>query len=116
MARANPSDLMAAAQAHVKKVSEGWRPPRTDSIPDNTWELIQSCWQQNPGARADMGMVLEELWKIQAEFKNPAPAPCEVVDATAREDVKATAREVVDATAAQLERALTKQGCGCTIC
>eukprot|EP00798_Chlamydomonas_sp_ICE-L_P001273 gene1273-32623_t len=98
----------AMRTAVPEKVSEGWRPARTDSIADNLWELIQSCWQQNPGARADIGMVLEELWKIQAKLKIPAPVPCEVVNATAS--------EVVDGKATQLEIAFTKQGCGCTIC
>eukprot|EP00798_Chlamydomonas_sp_ICE-L_P012444 gene12444-15647_t len=114
--RTGPSNPMSAVQAHAKKVSEGWRPPRLESITDNIWELIQSCWQQNPGARADMATVLEELRRIQAELNIPAPVPCEVVDTIAHEDVEAAACEVVDVTAARKDKAFAKQGCECTIC
>eukprot|EP00798_Chlamydomonas_sp_ICE-L_P001727 gene1727-33134_t len=117
---------MEAAKAHSKRVSEGWRPPRMDDIPDRIWDLIQSCWQQNPGARADMAMVLEELWKIEEESDGPAPVSRELADATSNEVADATASEAVDAhiaevvdsteckaddaTADQLDSALVKQG------
>eukprot|EP00798_Chlamydomonas_sp_ICE-L_P021014 gene21014-27876_t len=68
----------------------------------------KSCWQQNPGARADMTTVLEDLWKIQEEATNPTPGPLAVVDAIAW--------EVVDTAADQEDDVLVKQGCGCIIC
>eukprot|EP00798_Chlamydomonas_sp_ICE-L_P005145 gene5145-34955_t len=49
-----------------ERICQGWRPPRVKRIPGGIWDLIEACWAQNPGARPDMGMVVDELKEMSA--------------------------------------------------
>eukprot|EP00798_Chlamydomonas_sp_ICE-L_P002764 gene2764-12637_t len=65
-------DSHAAALSYIKKISKGWRPPCVFRIPQPIWNLIEDCWNQDPGARPDMAYVAEILrnyvWSSAARF------------------------------------------------
>ena len=47
----------------IVKIGKGERPPRpTDpTLPNDVWELMQDCWQQDPQSRPEMRVVLQSL-------------------------------------------------------
>ena len=47
----------------IMKTGKGERPPRpTDpTLPNDVWELMQDCWQQDPQSRPEMRVVLQSL-------------------------------------------------------
>ena len=46
----------------------GNRPARPKNIPDDVWELVEKCWNDNPGARPEIGDVVKRLETVQGNL------------------------------------------------
>ena len=54
-----------SAQQYLMHISRGFRPKRQDYIPDHYWDLMSSCWKQNPDDRP----TFEEITNILKDDK-----------------------------------------------
>nr|KAJ3419815.1 Leucine-rich repeat serine/threonine-protein kinase 2 [Polyrhizophydium stewartii] len=48
----------------VAKIKAGERPARPDGVPDALWQVVEECWQQDPGARPSFAAVVERLKQL----------------------------------------------------
>ena len=62
----------------MRKVIEGERPGRPEGaegawFTDYLWEILQICWDTQPGARPSIEVVLECLKRVSRTWKPPSP-------------------------------------------
>ena len=50
-----------------ESIARGYRPPRSEHISDEFWELIQACWDQDPDARPDFERIVAQIRDIRPE-------------------------------------------------
>ena len=50
-----------------ESIARGYRPPRSEHISDEFWELIQACWDQDPYARPDFERIVAQIRDIRPE-------------------------------------------------
>lgn len=60
----------------AERVSHGYRPSCTSSIPPELWELIDMCWDSEARARPDMALVCQELTVWLANNRDVKPKAC----------------------------------------
>lgn len=58
--------------AVVLKVSNGDRPLRGVGFTDSLWELLERCWEADPGARPSVEDVLQCLEKVRNSSETPS--------------------------------------------
>ncbi|GLI66065.1 hypothetical protein VaNZ11_009784 [Volvox africanus] len=62
-------------QGYASKVAGGFRPGRLQAVPDAAWDLIESCWHQDPMQRPTMSQVHAELQRLVDELEGGGVTP-----------------------------------------
>lgn len=58
-----------AAEDYAKAASQGYRPERTRVFTDELWDLVTSCWDQDPIKRPTMSLIVARLDNILLEVR-----------------------------------------------
>ncbi|KAK8835484.1 hypothetical protein M9Y10_046127 [Tritrichomonas musculus] len=48
----------------MNRVGHGWRHEKTEMIPENYWNLLQMCWNQNPEERPTFGEITRIIHNV----------------------------------------------------
>jgi serine/threonine protein kinase len=56
-----PANSPADCERYASQIAQGFRPRRPKVIPAELWELIESCWEQDPADRPTAAEVLRKL-------------------------------------------------------
>jgi serine/threonine protein kinase len=72
-----PANSPADCETYAARISEGFRPKRVKCMTEEVWELIEDCWDQDPGARPAAKEVLTRLQRLlaQAQAAEAAKGP-----------------------------------------
>lgn len=69
-----PANSPADCEHYAARIASGFRPRHVKSIPLGVWELIQACWEQDPGNRPSAAEVLQKLQVLLQEAHAAAAA------------------------------------------
>ncbi|KAI8999693.1 kinase-like domain-containing protein [Hyaloraphidium curvatum] len=63
----DPYDKLSSASAVMRAIFKGERPPRPEGVPNAVWDVVTSCWAEDPGARPTMASVAMALKRAAAQ-------------------------------------------------
>jgi hypothetical protein len=67
-----PANSPADCEHYASQIAQGFRPRRAKVIPAELWELIESCWEQEPADRPTAAEVLRKLRDLVKAAESPA--------------------------------------------
>ena len=68
-----PANSAEDCEAYAGKIAQGYRPKKPNACPDDIWQLVQSCWAQQPDARPTAAMVRTQVEQLLRSRTAGAP-------------------------------------------
>lgn len=69
-----PANSPADCEKYAGQIAQGFRPKHVKQIPPGVWEIIESCWEQDPADRPSAKKVLRKLQEQLQQAQEAAAA------------------------------------------
>jgi serine/threonine protein kinase len=69
-----PANSPADCEKYAGQIAQGFRPKHVKQIPAGVWEIIESCWEQDPADRPSAKKVLRKLQEQLQQAQEAAAA------------------------------------------
>lgn len=69
-----PANSPADCEKYAGQIAKGFRPKHVKQIPPGVWEIIESCWEQDPADRPSAKKVLRKLQEQLQQAQEAAAA------------------------------------------